>query len=720
MSGPFEPVAAVVRWGWRQRQRFLKFGVVGASGVAINQLTLWVCMGWFFRGLEPASMWRNAALAIGVVLGMTNNFHWNRKWTWKDRERTQDLPVVRQYLQYAAANWPGIVVQFSLTNLLSQVMDFQVANLFSIAVACVVNFLLNDLWTYRHVRTEGIDPEADRLDRARQAVPLLITGCILASCTYLFGLGSTNILRNGDELVYMQITRATAAAGHWLPLQSEMVDMRNTKPPLLFWQGLVSTGWGRHWSLEALRWPGVAWTFLTAGMAGALAWRLAGRDLLKGVTAGLVYLAFLGTFRYGRPYLTNPPETFWSFACVFAMLWWAPRSFASRFLFPTVVGVLAGMALLTKSFAQLAPIGVGLAWWHLIERDWSVGAFVRRSLPGLAWTALLALGVFALWFVLDPEPSAIWREFVVGENLGKMGSSGPLGWLRGFVWGGSSVWSLAAGWFTNAGLLAFPLFGVAVECLRHRASLSRGERMLWAWVFATFLVFCLPSQRSERYLLEAMPAVAVLMALRSHHVGRNAFMISLGVGACVFAGVAWVSVCLAREIGVGAFEWWHWPLVLGGGAFAVVALLKPRWSVASTAPVALGVFLALSSFLRVFDEPLGAYPAPVREALVGRVVWVPEDFRSVAENDRFLLPGAQVRGFPAGSGAKKPAEAGIGDFVVVTLPLGASEPVGAVCSRIDLTGRHTPEQLRAMLSGEVARHLFCRRWVVPAANLPPG
>ncbi|MFM7809796.1 MAG: GtrA family protein, partial [Planctomycetota bacterium] len=167
MSGPLAAVSAVVRWGWRQRHRFLKFGVVGVSGVAINQLALWVCIAWLFRGLEPVSLWQNAALAIGVVLGMTNNFHWNRRWTWKDRERTQDLPIVRQYLQYAAANWPGIVVQFALTNLLSQAMDFQIANLFSIAVACVVNFLLNDLWTYRHVRIEGIDPEADRLDRAR-------------------------------------------------------------------------------------------------------------------------------------------------------------------------------------------------------------------------------------------------------------------------------------------------------------------------------------------------------------------------------------------------------------------------------------------------------------------------------------------------------------------------------------------------------------------------
>ena len=718
MSGPLATVATVLRWGWHQRQRFLKFGVVGVSGVAINAATIWICANWIFPSLQPESLRNNLAMAIGITLGMTNNFHWNRRWTWRDRERTQHLPVGRQYLQYAAANWPGIVVQAALTNLLGQFMHFQVANLFAIGVACVVNFLLNDLWTYRHVRIEGIDPEADRLDRARQAVPLLITGCIVAACTYGFGLGSQHILRNGDELVYMQITRVTAEAGQWLPLQSGMEDMRNTKPPLLFWQGLLTTDWGRHWSLAALRWPSVVWTFLTAGLAGLLAWRLSGRDLLKATVAGLTYLAFLASFRYGRPFLTNAPETFWVFACFFTMLWWAPRSFDSRFMFPTVVGALAGLALLTKSFAQLAPIGLGLAWWHLIERGWNWRAFMGRSLPGLAWVAALSLGIFGLWFALDPDPAAIWREFVMGENMGKMGSGGLAAWLRGFAWGGSSVFSLAAGWFVNAGLLAFPLFGVMVECWKHRASLSRGERMLWAWVAAIFIVFCLPSQRSERYLLEAMPALAVLIALRSHHVGRNAFMIALAVAAVVFACVGWVSLSLARQVGADAIVWWHWPLVIGGAALAITAMLRPRWSVPCTAPVALGVFLAISSFLAVFDAPLGVFSTDVQARVAGQVVWVPENFRSVAEFDRFLLPGSQVRGYPESQGRPQASQVGAGDFAVITLPIGQPPPPGAIGDRIDLTSRHTPTQLWDMALGNVSEHLFCRRWVVPVSSLP--
>lgn len=63
----------------------------------------------------------------------------------------------------------------------------------------------------------------------------------LAVFAYFYGLGSDHIPKNGDELPYANITRVTAASGHLLPLQSELDGMRNTKPPLQFWQGIAST-----------------------------------------------------------------------------------------------------------------------------------------------------------------------------------------------------------------------------------------------------------------------------------------------------------------------------------------------------------------------------------------------------------------------------------------------------------------------------------------------
>ena len=62
---------------------------------------------------------------------------------------------------------------------------------------------------------------------------------------YLTGLDSLYLPSNGDEMVYSRIARLTAGSGQWLPLVSDLDHMRNTKPPLLFWQAIAVGDWGR-------------------------------------------------------------------------------------------------------------------------------------------------------------------------------------------------------------------------------------------------------------------------------------------------------------------------------------------------------------------------------------------------------------------------------------------------------------------------------------------
>ena len=166
---------------------------------------------------------------------------------------------------------------------------------------------------------------------------------MLAAGSYLLGLGGQHIPKNGDESVYLHIARLTAESGRWLPLQSEIEGLRNTKPPLLFWQAMAAGGWGEAWTLWRLRLPSFGYTLLTAGLVAALAWRLAPRGdapslplqeratplhpnaaprppLQVAALALLVYLAFFSTYRYSRPYLTSAPETFWLFAPFFAKI----------------------------------------------------------------------------------------------------------------------------------------------------------------------------------------------------------------------------------------------------------------------------------------------------------------------------------------------------------------------------------------------------------------
>ena len=542
----------------------------------------------------------------------------------------------------------------------------------------------------------------------------------LAVVAYGYGLGSLHILANGDEMIYAQIARATAASGHWLPLQSEMADMVNTKPPFLTWQGMLSTDWGRQWTLAALRWPSLAWTFATAALAGLLAWRASGRAPV-GALAAAIYLAFLSTYRYGRPFLTNPPETFWVFACFFIMLWWRPRSFESRLVFPTVVGLCAGVALFAKSFAQLVPIGAGLVAWHLHEvrrpdggPDWR--RLFLRSAPGLVWTALLALSVFALWFLFDPDPAAIWREFVVGENLGKM-KAGRASYLLAALWGRMSVWGYALSWFLDAGLLAFPLLGTLIRAWQHRREATAIERLLWIWAGVLFLVFLVPTQRSGRYLLEAMPGIAVIMALHWHRLLPSAFATTVAGAGLVVGVVAWLSVLLVRDLGGDALPWIHWAIVAGAAGLVLLPLVDRRRLAACALPAVFSAFLVVSSFLAAFDPPRGGYPPEAVAATRGHVVHVPQNFRAAAERNSFLLPGATIRGYREQDQEHGPADIGVDEFVVVVRPFDAAAPAGALASRIELSSRHTARQLFEMATGHLAEHLFCREWLLPG---PPG
>jgi hypothetical protein len=57
------------------------------------------------------------------------------------------------------------------------------------------------------------------------------------------------------------------------------------------------------------------------------------------------------------------------------------------------------------------------------------------------------------------------------------------------------------------------------------------------------------------------------------------------------------------------------------------------------------------------------------------------------------------------------------DLLVVERPIDAPAPDGALGGRIELTGRHTRQQILEMATGRVQEHLFRREWLVPARTV---
>ena len=555
----------------------------------------------------------------------------------------------------------------------------------------------------------------------RGRLRLWYTLCLLlAVFTYFYGLDSLHIPKNGDEYIYAHITRLTADSGHLLPLQSQLHEMRNTKPPLLFWQGIASTRWGRDWRLWSLRYPSVIYTLLTGMLVFLLGWRVSGR-LETGGLACLTFLSFFNIYRYGRPFLTEAPVTFWTFLPFFAFLFWQPVALESRVFMPLLLGLGLGVGLLYKSFALVIPVILAFSWWYLDHRGYRVGAFLTKDAGKIAVMATVSLAVFSAWFLLDPKPLAIVQEFVLKENLGKFDPQGP-SYLTQFLRGASSVWGLALGYLVNAGLLVFPVVVLFWVACKRRRQLGGAEKLLWLWVFSLFLFFSLPSMRSNRYLLPAMPALAVLCALNWDRISRKAFVASLLAAETAIAAMAYLSLRLQINLGaVRLFPVTYWLLLGTTATLVLLALFVPEFTRPSVPCVALLLCLCLAVALRPLDGPLGRYSADAQQYVRDKQVWVPCDFRAVDEGYRLLLPGADVHGYrDDGSVTLDSLDTRYAMFAI-RQPLASMETRGLrlIGQRLEIHSRLSSRDLLDMLRGNVFNQLFVREILVEVPGARP-
>jgi len=469
---------------------------------------------------------------------------------------------------------------------------------------------------------------------------------LLAAFAYAFGLDGQYVPSNGDEMVYVHIARETAATGQWLPLASELVDTRNTKPPMLFWQAMVAGNWGEHWSMAALRTPSLLYLLLVSG-AIVLCLRAVTQRWREGLMAACIFLAFLSTFRYGRPYLTSAPETFWFSLPLFALLWQRARLPAASpgWLAHILFGLGLGLGLAYKSFALIAPAAA--AWWLALvasESHLSWQAVWQHTLK-TGVSAVLALAVFGLWFVLDPDPQAVWREFIVGENAAKF-SDARGWWQEAFSLSGSSVWSQLLAYAVNAGLLFFVIPGLAWLGLKRLPQgrklwpLAPHQAILLAWALVWLLVFLFPSQRSARYVIPAMPAVAMLLALHWRDIARAWFLPTLliaGLALLVIARIAWIGYGL----GLSSTPELVLPLLaVAAGAVVIAAgLWRSAWSRGAAVLASLLVYAAFNLSAAPMDGPVGRYGTQAIAATPQGKIAVPNGFNSQFERFQFLLPG---------------------------------------------------------------------------------
>jgi len=505
--------------------------------------------------------------------------------------------------------------------------------------------------------------------RARFLLPAV---ALFGVFVYLVTLDGLYIPHIGDEAPYIEIARLTAESGSWLPLKTG-AGLENTKPPLLYWLGIVATDGGAEWSLFRLRLPIVAFTLATALLTFWVSRRLGDEKETSWLSA-LTFLGFYSSFQYGRPFLINSPETFFVFLS-FALA----TVLRERWI---LAGLALGVACLFKSFALVAPVGLALVW-----------ALGRRRVLHVTLVVAIALAVFALWPLFDPDPASIIRNFVLEENLGKL--EGP-GYFQGLVRGPYALHWLWFGNFANAGLFAIPLAFAVVSALRERRSLPPDEKRLWILVLSFLVAFSLPSQRQGNYLIPTSPALAILIARRWSHFPAHWFRWLALPGAAFTAALLWVVVGIRERIlPPGAYASWQ---------LAVPAVVLVAWIALAVFPKAardsfhamvFASFLLIGLAVAPFEGPLGRFEPERVSFLRGKKVFVPAEFVSRQERHRFLLPGARIEGYDPADADSTSRMLHSGEHVVVHLAPGEAieGPFRPIARRFDLRSRQTLSEM---------------------------
>lgn len=124
-------------------KRFLKYGLVGLSGVVINEFFL-----FFFT--EHVGLFYLISSLIAIELSIVSNFTWNELWTFKDRvDNHKKFP--KRLVKFNLVSVGGIILNISVLFVITSFFGFHylISNLFGIAAATLWNYFINLKWTFK-------------------------------------------------------------------------------------------------------------------------------------------------------------------------------------------------------------------------------------------------------------------------------------------------------------------------------------------------------------------------------------------------------------------------------------------------------------------------------------------------------------------------------------------------------------------------------------------
>lgn len=120
--------------------KFLKFGIVGFSGMIIDFGVTYLCK-------EIIKLNKYISNGFGFILAATSNYFLNRSWTFESHYEQ----IGFQYMQFMIVSCIGLGINSLVLYLLSDrlKLNFYLSKLIAIGVTTVWNFFANLLFTFK-------------------------------------------------------------------------------------------------------------------------------------------------------------------------------------------------------------------------------------------------------------------------------------------------------------------------------------------------------------------------------------------------------------------------------------------------------------------------------------------------------------------------------------------------------------------------------------------
>ena len=124
--------------------RFIKFCLVGISGVGVNMGLLWLLT-------ELGGLFYLLSAAISIETSIITNFLLNNYFTFADRNKQGVNPLFGRLLKFNLVSLAGLGINMAILLLLTEGpgLFYMVSNIVGIAAATLWNYLVNNWWTWK-------------------------------------------------------------------------------------------------------------------------------------------------------------------------------------------------------------------------------------------------------------------------------------------------------------------------------------------------------------------------------------------------------------------------------------------------------------------------------------------------------------------------------------------------------------------------------------------